>query len=138
MGKKKDKKEKKDKKDKKSKKDKKKKKKKDKKDKKESGAMGAVTEQYGKYGTISNEDMYNKRAEFTAWLVEVKKTHIESLGRREEQELFKDFVEDYNTATMPHKKYYNIDAYDKKASIAADERNRKLKEASQGPLGSFD
>jgi hypothetical protein len=136
--KKKDKNDKKDKKDNKSKKDKKKKKKKDKKDKKDTGAMGAVTNQYGKYGTISTEDMYNKRAEFQAWVVEVKKTHFEGLSRRDEQELFKEFVEDYNTATMPHKKFYNLDAYDKKATQAVDARNKKLMEASKGPLGSFD
>ena len=25
---------------------------------------------------------------------------------------FKDFIEDYNTATMPHEKYYNFEAWE--------------------------
>ena len=25
---------------------------------------------------------------------------------------FKDFIEDYNTATMPHEKYYNYEAWE--------------------------
>ena len=27
---------------------------------------------------------------------------------------FKDFIEDYNTATMPHDKYYNLEAWEMK------------------------
>ncbi|KAF4697119.1 hypothetical protein FOZ60_011791 [Perkinsus olseni] len=71
---------------------------------KKNAPLGAVTEQYGKYGIIRNEDQYKKRAEFLTWLVEVKGVDIEALSHVEERKLFEDFVEDYNTATMPSKK----------------------------------
>ncbi|KAK9046383.1 hypothetical protein V6N11_052271 [Hibiscus sabdariffa] len=59
-------------------------------------------------------DMWNKRPEFTAWLAEVKQINLESLPNWEEKQLFKDFMEDHNTATFPSKKYYNLDAYYKR------------------------
>jgi hypothetical protein len=37
---------------------------------------GAVTESWGKYGIIRETDMWNKRPEFTAWLLEVKKVTL--------------------------------------------------------------
>nr|XP_009623452.1 uncharacterized protein LOC104114664 [Nicotiana tomentosiformis] len=53
----------------------------------------------------------NKRPEFTAWLAEIKQVNLESLPNWEEKQLFKQFMEDHNTATFPSKKYYNLDAY---------------------------
>ena len=58
---------------------------------------------------LSHTDLYNKQAEFHAWLLEVKKTHREALNRREEKELWLHFMEDFNTATLPHAKYYDIE-----------------------------
>ncbi|KAI9093234.1 hypothetical protein K1719_027248 [Acacia pycnantha] len=89
----------------------KKEKKKKKKDKKERGKKGAVTNSWGKYGIIRETDMWNKRPEFTAWLAEVKQVNLESLSNWEEKQMFKEFMEDHNTATFPSKKYYNLDAY---------------------------
>lgn len=82
-----------------------------KKKKKEKGKTGAVTNSWGKYGIIKETDMWNKRPEFTAWLAEIKKVNLESLPNWEEKQLFKQFMEDHNTATFPSKKYYNLDAY---------------------------
>ncbi|XP_042042477.1 vicilin-like seed storage protein At2g18540 [Salvia splendens] len=87
------------------------KKRKAKKKEKEKGKKGAVTNLWGKYGIIRETDMWNKRPEFTAWLSEVKKVNLESLANWEEKQLFKDFMEDHNTATFPSKKYYNLDTY---------------------------
>ncbi|CAM8891206.1 unnamed protein product [Rhodiola kirilowii] len=53
----------------------------------------------------------NKRPEFTAWLLEVKKVNLESLPNWEEKQMFKEFMEDHNTATFTNKKYYDLDAY---------------------------
>ncbi|KAA0060657.1 vicilin-like seed storage protein [Cucumis melo var. makuwa] len=66
--------------------------------------------------TESDSSMYdsesgNKRPEFTAWLAEIKKVNLESLANWEEKQMFKEFMEDHNTATFPSKKYYNLDAY---------------------------
>ncbi|KAG8386311.1 hypothetical protein BUALT_Bualt03G0135800 [Buddleja alternifolia] len=77
--------------------EKKKKGKKDKKREKDKGKKGAVTNLWGKYGIIRETDMWNKRPEFTAWLLEVKKVNLESLPNWEEKQLFKE--------------YYNLDAY---------------------------
>ncbi|KAL0750085.1 hypothetical protein Bca101_032088 [Brassica carinata] len=78
--------------------DSKKKKKKRKKEKKsEKAKKGAVTESWGKYGVIRETDMWNKRPEFTAWLLEVKEVNLESLPPWEEKKMFKE--------------YYDIDGY---------------------------
>ncbi|KAK1314033.1 hypothetical protein QJS10_CPA06g00387 [Acorus calamus] len=58
--------------------------------------------------------MWNKRAEFTAWLAEVKQVNLESLSNWEEKLMFKEFMEDHNTATFPSKKYYDLEAYDRR------------------------
>lgn len=79
--------------------------------KKEKGKKGAVTNSWGKYGIIRETDMWNKRPEFTAWLAEVKQVNLETLPNWEEKQMFKQFMEDHNTATFPSKKYYNLDAY---------------------------
>ncbi|XP_050371205.1 vicilin-like seed storage protein At2g18540 [Argentina anserina] len=85
--------------------------KKRKKEKTEKGKKGAVTDSWGKYGIIRETDMWNKRPEFTAWLAEVKQVNLEHLPNWEEKQMFKQFMEDHNTATFPSKKYYSLDAY---------------------------
>ncbi|KAK8469421.1 hypothetical protein PHAVU_005G071500 [Phaseolus vulgaris] len=87
------------------------KKKKKKKEKEERGKKGAVTNSWGKYGIIRETDMWTKRPEFTAWLAEVKQVNLENMSNWEEKQMFKEFMEDHNTATFPSKKYYNLDAY---------------------------
>ncbi|RDX67325.1 hypothetical protein CR513_53817, partial [Mucuna pruriens] len=87
------------------------KKKKKKKEREERGKKGAVTNSWGKYGVIRETDMWTKRPEFTAWLAEVKQVNMENLSNWEEKQMFKEFMEDHNTATFPSKKYYNLDAY---------------------------
>lgn len=82
-----------------------------KKEKKERGKKGAVTNLWGKYGIIRETDMWTKRPEFTAWLAEVKLVNMEHLSNWEEKQMFKEFMEDHNTATFPSKKYYSLDAY---------------------------
>lgn len=78
---------------------------------KEKRKVGAVTDSWGKYGIIREIDMWNKRPEFTAWLAEVKQVNLESLPNWEEKKMFKEYMEDYNTATFRSKKYYDLDAY---------------------------
>ncbi|ORY93352.1 hypothetical protein BCR43DRAFT_496772 [Syncephalastrum racemosum] len=84
------------------KKDKKKKKSKKKKSKKKVG------DEWGKYGIIHEADIFTKEAEFQAWLTELKRIDVELLPKHRRKELFIDFMDDYNTATMPHEKYYNL------------------------------
>ncbi|KAL5736301.1 hypothetical protein ACOSP7_030763 [Xanthoceras sorbifolium] len=112
-------------------KEKRKKKEKKKKEKLERGKRGAVTNSWGKYGIIRETDMWNKRPEFTAWLAEVKQVNLESLPNWEEKQMFKEFMEDHNTATFPSKKYYNLDAYHKNKMIKEHKKGMKKVLASE-------
>ena len=68
--------------------------------------------EYGAFGVIRETDYYTKRAEFMLWALEVKNSDVEAMSRFEEKELFKSYMEDYNTATLPHKKFYNLESYE--------------------------
>ncbi|CAN6701842.1 unnamed protein product [Malus baccata var. baccata] len=71
--------------------------------KKERGKVGAVMNSWGKYGIIRETDMWNKRPEFTAWLLEVKLVNLEHLANWEEKQMFEQFMEDHSTASFPLK-----------------------------------
>lgn len=144
---------KKDKKKKKAKKDKKKKKKKDKKGKKgkkekagkkkkgkAQNTLGSSSNQFGKFGVIKVEDFFNKKPEFLLWALEVKKENTDQMGQMMQRDLFKEFVEDYNTATMPHKKYYNVEAWDREMSNKRQKKNTgdEMSAAAKASLTSFD
>ncbi|KAJ3035108.1 hypothetical protein HDV00_004330 [Rhizophlyctis rosea] len=103
-------KEKKHKKDRKKDKKKKDKKKKRKKDKKDSGAK--VKNQWGAYGVLTPPDMYRKEAEFRAWLMEVKNISPEAVQNQGMKTYFAEYMEDFNTATLPHVKYYDLDKWE--------------------------
>ncbi|ORY99710.1 hypothetical protein BCR41DRAFT_379268 [Lobosporangium transversale] len=90
---------KKDRKDKKKKKDKKK-------SKKERG--NSASKEFGTYGILTPADMWNKENEFQAWLMEVKHLNPETIPQNKMKEHFVGFMEDYNTVTMPHEKFYNL------------------------------
>ncbi|KAF8578464.1 hypothetical protein K439DRAFT_1417109 [Ramaria rubella] len=91
-------------------------KRKEKKEKKKKKA-GAVTSQWGKYGIISETDLYNKEEEFRAWLVEECKVNPETISKDQTKKQFARFVEDYNTATLPHEKFYNMQRYEARMSL---------------------
>ena len=78
-----------------------------------------VTEQYGAHGIIRETDIYTKSAEFQRWAMEVKKLDVENMPKQEEKELFTDYMEDYNTATLPHRKYYDLEAYEREKAMKA-------------------
>ena len=78
---------------------------------------GAIqSSQYGRFGLVKESDLHEKQPEFVAWLLEVQKRSPDGLAKWEERELFKAFMEDYNTATMPSSKYYNLAHWEKKAA----------------------
>jgi hypothetical protein len=60
-------------------------------------------------------------------------------GRAEVMKYFRDFMEDYNTATMAHEKYYNYDKWE-----VADYQRRKQADshgkggAGEGKYDAFD
>ncbi|EIW80477.1 hypothetical protein CONPUDRAFT_137666 [Coniophora puteana RWD-64-598 SS2] len=97
-------------------------KKREKKDKKKKKKSAAASSHWGKYGVISESDFYNKSHEFRTWLLEERKVNPETISKDQERKDFAVFVEDFNTATLPHEKYYNMDAYETRmASLRAGE-----------------
>lgn len=82
----------------------------------EANKRGAVGDRYGKYGIIGESHRFTKRAEFQAWIVEVKKLDYEELSQMSLKSLWSEFVEDHNTATFPSKKYYDMSLWDAKHS----------------------
>ncbi|GIL73259.1 hypothetical protein Vretimale_4860 [Volvox reticuliferus] len=91
------------------------------------------SEDFGKYGLIRESDAYAKRNEFILWALDVKKTDVENLGKFEERDLFKDYMEDYNTGTLPHRKYYDLEAYERARAAKAAAKGAKM-DAKKGAL----
>ncbi|EJT97044.1 hypothetical protein DACRYDRAFT_85484 [Dacryopinax primogenitus] len=56
--------------------------------------------------------MYIKDEEFRSWLVEERFLNPEILSKENTKKEFGRFMEDYNTGTLPHEKYYNFRAYE--------------------------
>ena len=119
---------------------------------------GAVDQNsFGKYGIVRSGDFYKKEREFEFWLAEVKKMPSFSGAKWEQQELFKEcvkrgaavlptllllphrtpdaprpplrYAEDFNTCSLPHKKYYNYGAWE-------IEQHRKAMKAAGGGSAS--
>ncbi|OJT11013.1 hypothetical protein TRAPUB_12467 [Trametes pubescens] len=96
--------------------------KKSKKEKKKQKNSAAVSHQWGKYGIINESDLYNKEQEFRAWLVEERKINPETTSKEQTKKEFARFVEDYNTATLPHEKFYHMEEYERRmAALRAGE-----------------
>ncbi|KAG0148424.1 hypothetical protein CROQUDRAFT_41372 [Cronartium quercuum f. sp. fusiforme G11] len=51
---------------------------------------------------------------FRAWLVEEKMLNPETVTVSKMKELFRVYMEDYNTATLPHEKFYALEKYEAK------------------------
>eukprot|EP00927_Polykrikos_kofoidii_P076700 TRINITY_DN73747_c0_g1_i1.p1 TRINITY_DN73747_c0_g1~~TRINITY_DN73747_c0_g1_i1.p1 ORF type:complete len:311 (-),score=102.03 TRINITY_DN73747_c0_g1_i1:105-1010(-) len=111
-----------------------------KKKEKKGGNRDAVTNQFGKYGVIKPEDFFAKKPEFLLWAMEVKKVKTDCLGQMQMKDLFKEYIEDYNTATMVSEKYYDLGAWDTKMSVKRQRKNKsdEMTDAQKAALASFD
>ncbi|KAG5644514.1 hypothetical protein DXG03_008256 [Asterophora parasitica] len=56
------------------------------------------------------------RPEFYTWLVEERKINPETISKEQNKKEFLRYVEDFNTATLPHEKYYHMEAYERRMS----------------------
>ncbi|KAJ6631382.1 hypothetical protein B0H10DRAFT_1772447 [Mycena sp. CBHHK59/15] len=90
--------------------------KKAKKEKKKGYVCSKSTSQWGKYGIISETDIFTKGQEFHTWLVEERKINPETISKDQNKKEFARFMEDYNTATLPDDKYYSMEAYNRRMS----------------------
>ncbi|KAL7422321.1 hypothetical protein Q5752_002967 [Cryptotrichosporon argae] len=88
-----------------------------KRDKKRRGKTAASTATWGKFGVISETDMSKRDSEFRAWLVEERQLNPEHISRERTRREFATFVEDFNTATLPHEKYYDMAQYEFKMNL---------------------
>ncbi|WVR08608.1 hypothetical protein IAU60_005663 [Kwoniella sp. DSM 27419] len=91
-------------------------KKREKKARREKGTA-ASTAKWGQYGLISEADITKKDSEFRAWLVEERKINPETVSKDRTKKEFAVFIEDYNTATLPHEKYYDMSRYELKMNM---------------------
>lgn len=82
---------------------------------------------------LRESDAAAKRPEFMAWALDVKKADVESLARWEERDLFKEFMEEFNTGSLPHRKYYDLDAYARQKR--AKEMAKAAERAGKGGAG---
>jgi hypothetical protein len=73
--------------------------------------------------------------EFDAWMVEVKKISPDAIGKLDAKKFFVEYMEDYNTATLPHPKYYNMDAWleQERARAAKKEAKKHAREHESAP-----
>ena len=77
--------------------------------------------------------IFTKSAEFHTWLVEERKINPETITKDQSKKEFAKYVEDFNTgayvreghrliphfynlATLPHEKYYHMEAYERRMS----------------------
>jgi hypothetical protein len=67
---------------------------------------------FGKYGVLKANDYHKQQRSFTVWLEEVKGILSFSGPKWELQNYFKDYMEDFNTATLPHIKYYDYEKWE--------------------------
>lgn len=71
---------------------------------------------FGKYGIIRDSDLMNNnkvKRSFEIWLEEVKGVPLgANVSKYEVANYFKDYAEDFNTATLPHEKYYDYDKWE--------------------------
>lgn len=75
---------------------------------------GGKEGEVGRFGLISKNDLERKYSDFVLWAREVKSVDVDGLPKRAEEELFVQYVEDYNTARFPHRKYYDTEKYRRK------------------------
>ncbi|KAF9110118.1 hypothetical protein BGX27_006750 [Mortierella sp. AM989] len=91
---------------------------------------------YGTHGILTPADMWNKESEFQAWLMEVKNLNPETIAHNKMKDHFIGFMEDYNTVTMPHEKFYNLKLWeDRQRAIRMGE---PLPESKQGAVNLMD
>jgi hypothetical protein len=69
---------------------------------------------FGQYGVIKASDFVKKQRSFEIWMAEVKGIQSFNGPRWEAQNYFAEYCEDYNTATLPHIKYYDYDDWEMK------------------------
>jgi len=114
---------------KKSKRKKKKKKRKKKKKKRErfgTNKIKKITYEFGKHGFLTEAQKFTKAPEFTLWLLEEQNMHRDRISRRDELEMWKKFMEEFNTSTFTDEKYYDLAKWERVHATKLVDKKRKL------------
>ena len=61
---------------------------------------------------MRESDFHAKQQSFEVWMREVKQVSNFNGPKWEAMEMFKEYMEDYNTATMSHEKYYDVEKWE--------------------------
>jgi len=89
----------------------------------------------GKYGILHSSDMTKSHIarSFERWMMEIKHTdvHATRLPSYKLQKYQDEYCDDYNTATLPHRKYYNYDAWEVEQASQAKEEQAKAEDDTQ-------
>ncbi|CAN0363199.1 unnamed protein product [Ectocarpus sp. 12 AP-2014] len=94
--------------------------------------MGAVDQDaYGKNGVLREADFFNKQREFEVWMMEQKKIHdTGGMPKWETKQYFREYMEDFNTCTLPHEKYIDLEKWE-----MAEFHRKKASEAKRRASG---
>jgi hypothetical protein len=72
------------------------------------------SENFGKFGIVNLSDLFTRKLEFQSWFTEVKKKSLNELTPENERRYFEEFIDKFNNAELPSKKYYDIIKYQSK------------------------
>ncbi|EIW69790.1 hypothetical protein TREMEDRAFT_29770, partial [Tremella mesenterica DSM 1558] len=75
-----------------------------------------------------------KDSEFRVWLIEEKQLNPETISKDRQRKEFSIFVEDYNTATLPHEKYYNMTEYEVRMKLIRSGQTLTLEADKYDPM----
>ena len=72
------------------------------------------SENFGKFGIVNLSDLFTRKLEFEAWFTEVQNKSLDELNSENERRYFEEFIEKFNNAELPSKKYYDLIKYQSK------------------------
>jgi hypothetical protein len=85
---------------------------------------------FGKYGILKATDMKRMQRAFEVWMAQVKGIASFNGPKWELQNYFEEYREDFNTATLPHIKYYDYDKWE------LEEYQKQKAQQQEQPTGS--
>jgi hypothetical protein len=91
---------------------------------------------FGQYGLIKSSDIHSNakhQRSFQIWLEQIKGIPMQTstIPKWELQNYFEEYREDFNTATLPHVKYYNYDEWEVQ-EYAREQQERNAGNATTG------
>ena len=86
---------------------------------------------FGKFGILKASDFYKKQRSFEKWMEEIKGMPHFNGAKWEQQKYFDEYREDYNTATLPHIKYYDFEKWEMEDYQKQQAKQRELADSGK-------